>query len=90
MIPYESQEARSALGAQYRPGPPSMAYLISPAGVVSQGVEAFLPLVPSLPGGRILRWVLRWSLMKALAERVYRWIARHRYRLFGAVQSSIR
>lgn len=85
MIPYETQEAASALGAQYRPGPPSMAYLISPAGRVRQGVDAFLPLIHGLPGGTFLRWVLKWSLMRRLAERIYRWIARHRYRLFGAV-----
>ncbi|MEQ1656132.1 MAG: DUF393 domain-containing protein [Nitrospira sp.] len=85
MIPYETQEAASALGAQYRPGPPSMAYLISPAGRVWQGVDAFLPLIHGLPSGTFLRWVLKWSLMRRLAERIYRWIARHRYRLFGAV-----
>ena len=85
MIPYESQEAASALGEQYRPGPPSMAYLISPAGGVSQGVDAFLPLMHGLPGGKFVRWMLKWSITRRLAERVYRWIARHRYRLFGAV-----
>ncbi len=85
MIPYESQEAVSALGAQYRPGPPSLAYLISPAGGVRQGIDAFLPLIHGLPGGTFLRWVLKRSLMRRLAERIYRWIARHRYRLFGAV-----
>lgn len=84
MIPYESQEAARALGARYRPGPPCMAYLVSPAGVVSQGVDAFLPLMHGLPGGKFLRWVLQWSLMRHLAECAYRWIARHRYRLFGA------
>lgn len=85
MIPYESQEAVSALGEQYRPGPPSMAYLISPAGGVSQGVDAFLPLIQGLPGGKLAQWMLQWSLTRSLAERVYRWIARHRYRLFSAI-----
>jgi predicted DCC family thiol-disulfide oxidoreductase YuxK len=85
MIPYESQEAASALGEQYRPGPPSMAYFISPTGGVSQGVDAFLPLIHGLPGGKCAWWILKWSITRRLAERVYRWIARHRYRLFGAV-----
>ncbi|MEK6633584.1 MAG: DUF393 domain-containing protein [Nitrospirota bacterium] len=85
MIPYESQEAVRALGEQYRPGPPSMAYLISPAGGVSQGVAAFLPLIHGLPGGKFVRWMLQWSITRRLAERAYRWIARHRYRLFGTV-----
>ncbi len=90
MIPYESQEAASALGAQYRPGPPSMAYFISPAGEVAQGVDAFLPLMHGLPGGRFVRWMMQWSIMRRLAERAYRWIARHRYRLFGSVDSPVR
>jgi predicted DCC family thiol-disulfide oxidoreductase YuxK len=85
MIPYESQEAASALGEQYQPGPPSMVYLISPAGGVSQGVDAFLLLIQGLPGGKFVWWMLQWSLTRSLAERAYRWIARYRYRLFGAV-----
>lgn len=85
MIPYESREAAMALGEQYQPGPPSMAYLVSSAGAVSQGLDAFLPLVRGLPGGRVIQWVLRWSLAKALADRAYGWVARHRYRLFGAM-----
>lgn len=85
MIPYESEEAVRVLGEQYRPGPPSMAYLVSPIGGVSQGVDAFLPLIHGLPGGKFVRWILKWSITRRLAEQVYRWIARHRYRLFGAV-----
>lgn len=90
MIPYESREAMSALGERYRPGPPTMAYLINPAGEVSQGVDAFLPLITGLPGGGLIRWLLRWSPASALAERVYGVIARHRYRLFGAVKPPVR
>ncbi|MEQ1794991.1 MAG: DCC1-like thiol-disulfide oxidoreductase family protein [Nitrospira sp.] len=90
MIPYDSQEARSVLGDRYQPGPPSMAYLVSPAGAVSQGIGTVLPLVAGLPGGRAVRWMLKWAPIMALAEGAYRWIARHRYRLFGAVKPSIR
>lgn len=90
MIPYESQEAMLALGEHYRPGPPPMAYLVSPTGSVSQGLEAFLPFVSGLPGGRVIRWLLRRAPARALAERIYRVLARHRYRLFGAVRPSVR
>lgn len=90
MIPYESQEAMTALGERYQPGPPSMAYLISPAGGVSQGIDAFLPLMHGLPGGKFVRWMLKGPITRSLAERVYRLIARHRYRLFGAIKSSVR
>lgn len=90
MIPYDSQEAISVLGEQYRPGPPAMAYFIHPAGAVSQGLEAFLPLLSGLPGGRVIRSLFRWPPAKWLAGRVYGLIARHRYRLFGAVTPPVR
>lgn len=90
MIPYESREAMTALGERYRPGPPSMAYLVSPTGSVSQGVDAFLPFVSVLPGGRGLQWLLRWGPMRTLAGWGYGLIARHRYRLFGSIDSTAR
>jgi predicted DCC family thiol-disulfide oxidoreductase YuxK len=85
-LAYQSEEARKALGHNYRPGRPEMAFLIRPSGEVLQGLEAFLPFVPNLPGGTLLlRW-LRFSFAKQLAERGYRTIARHRYRWFGEVK----
>lgn len=87
MIPYESEAAARLLGDRYRPGPPAMALLVHPSGQVLQGIEAFLPLAPRIPGGRIIRWMLRRAFVRALAERVYRWVATNRYRMFGAVQS---
>lgn len=86
MIPYESEEAAEVLGALYRPGPPAMAFLVHPSGQVSQGLDAFLPLAPGLPGWRVVQWVLRWAFVRVLAERAYYLVARHRYRIFGAVK----
>ena len=90
MIPYESREAMIALGEGYQPGPPAMAYLVSPAGTVSQGLDAFLPFVSGLPGGRILLWVLRWTPTRVVADWGYRLLARYRYQLFGSVNSTRR
>lgn len=87
MVPYESEEAAKVMGSRYRPGPPAMALLVHPSGQVLQGLEAFLPLAPGIPGGRAVRWMLRRAFVRAVAERVYRWVARHRYRIFGAVKS---
>ena len=89
MIPYESHEAMTVLGEQYRPGTPSMAYLVSPTGTVSQGLEAFLPLMHGLPGGKFVRWMLKGPITRNCAERAYRVIARHRYRLLGSVPPSV-
>lgn len=86
MVPYESEEAAKVLGDLYRPGPPAMALLVHPSGQVLQGLEAFLPLAPGIPGGRAVRWMLRRAFVWALAERVYRWMARHRYWIFGSVK----
>jgi predicted DCC family thiol-disulfide oxidoreductase YuxK len=85
-LEYQSEEAMTALGYNYRPGRPEMAFLIRPSGEVLQGLEAFLPFVPNLPGGRLLLRVLRFPFAKQLAERGYRTIARHRYRWFGEVK----
>jgi len=89
MIPYESEEAAKVLGDQYRPGPPAMALLVHPSGQMSQGLDAFLPLTPGLPGGRAVRWMLRWAFARALADRAYRLVAAHRYRIFGAVKRPV-
>ena len=85
-ISYQSDEARQALGSIYRPGRPAMAVLVKPSGEMCQGLEAFLPLVPGLPGGRVLLWLLQMSSIKRLAAWGYQLVARHRYRLFGKVQ----
>ena len=85
-ISYQSDEARQALGSTYRPGRPDMAFLVKPSGGICQGLEAFLPFVPSLPGGRVVLWFLRAPQVKRLAEWGYQLLARHRYRLFGEVQ----
>ncbi len=85
-ISYQSDEAKQVLGSAYRPGRPDMAFLVKPTGAICQGLDAFLPLVPGLPGGHVLLWLLRAPLVKSLARWGYQLIARHRYRLFGEVQ----
>ena len=82
-IPYQSAEAKEALGPLYRPGRPDMAFLVHPSGDIAQGVDAFLPLAATLPAGRLLLWFIRIPLAKRFLELLYRWIARHRYRFFG-------
>ncbi len=72
-----------AMGHGYCPGRPEAAFLIRPSGEVLQGLEAFLPIIPNLRGGKLLCRVLRWSFARQLAEQCYRTIARHRYRWFG-------
>ena len=85
-LAYQSEAAKRMLGSNYRPGRPNVAFLIRPSGEVFKGLEAFLPLVPNLPGGKLLLWWLRFPSAKRLAEWGYRMVARHRYRWFGEVE----
>jgi predicted DCC family thiol-disulfide oxidoreductase YuxK len=82
-LAYQSAAAVTALGRDYRPGRPDMAFLVRPSGEILKGLEAFLPIIIDLPGGRLLLWWLRFPPVKRLAEWGYRVVARHRYRWFG-------
>lgn len=84
-VPYRSEEAASRLGADYKPGRPDVAFLVEQDGAISRGLDAFLPLVPGLRGGRVLHAILRVPLIRPLADLAYCLIARHRYTLFGSV-----
>ncbi len=85
VIPYQSEEAKRALGATYRPGRPNVAFLVQADGVIQQGLDAFLPLLPGLKGGRFLATFLSFPLVKPFAYIIYRLVARYRYHLFGEV-----
>lgn len=85
MIPYQSEEARQALGATYQPDRPDVAFLVEPNGNIARGLDAFIPLLPGLRGGRLVATILTVPLAKPLAYLLYRLVARYRYRLFGEV-----
>jgi len=85
LIPYQSEEAKRALGATYRPGRPDVAFLVQPNGVIQQGLDAFLPLLPGLRGGRFLAAILSVPVIRPFAYLMYRLVARYRYYLFGEV-----
>lgn len=88
MIPYQSEKAKELLGNAYRLGRPDVAFLVQPNGVIRQGLDAFLPLLPGLRGGRSLATFLSVPLVKPFAYLVYRLVARYRYFLFGEVPLS--
>jgi len=84
-VPYQSEEAKRRLGGEYRPGRPEVAFLIERDGTISRGLDAFLPLLPGLRGGRVLLFLWRVSFLRPLAYLAYRMVARNRYRWFGQV-----
>ena len=85
MVPYQSEEAKQALGEGYRPGRPNVAFLVRPNGEIACGLDAFLALLPGLKGGRVLSVLLNLPLVKPLGYVLYWFVARYRYAIFGKV-----
>ena len=50
-------------------------------GQTWQGAAAIEQVLTVLPRGRLIAWVFRLPLVRPIAERLYRWLARNRYRL---------
>lgn len=84
-VPYQSEEAARWLGGNYKPGRPNVAFLIERDGMIRRGLDAFLPLLPGLRGGRALHALMAFPLARPLAYLAYRIVARYRYRWFGQV-----
>ena len=55
--------------------------LIGPGGATWQGAAAVEQLLGVLPRGRWISWVFKIPYVRPLADRVYRWVARNRYRM---------
>ena len=89
-VSYQSEEAARRLGGAYKPGRPDVAFLVAQNGTITRGLDAFLPLLPGLKGGRILLALMKVPLVRPLALLLYRLVARHRYRLFGQVPAEER
>lgn len=85
MVPYQSEEAKQAMGESYRPGRPNVAFLVHPNGEIACGLNAFLALLPGLKGGRFLSVLLSLPLVKPFAHLLYWFVARYRYAVFGKV-----
>jgi predicted DCC family thiol-disulfide oxidoreductase YuxK len=85
MVPYQSEEAKQALGESYQPGRPNAAFLVHPNGEIARGLDAFLALLPGLKGGRVLTALLRLPLAKPFGYLLYWFVARYRYAVFGQV-----
>jgi predicted DCC family thiol-disulfide oxidoreductase YuxK len=85
MVPYQSEEAKLALGEGYRPGRPNVAFLVRPNGEIAHGLDAFLILLPGFKGGRALSVLLSLPLVRPFGYLLYWVVARYRYAIFGKV-----
>jgi predicted DCC family thiol-disulfide oxidoreductase YuxK len=55
--------------------------LIGPGGRTWQGAAAIEQLLNILPKGRLASWLFKIPFARRIADRVYKWFARNRYRL---------
>lgn len=65
---------------------PSRAYaesiqLVGPGGRTWQAAAAVERILDLMPHGRLVTWIFSIPFARRLAERLYRWFARNRYRL---------
>lgn len=58
-------------------------HVITPEGKLLGGFDAIVALLPAFPSLRLFEPLLRGPLMRQLGEKVYRWVARNRYRISG-------
>jgi predicted DCC family thiol-disulfide oxidoreductase YuxK len=86
-LPYQS--ARLERFGVSRQAAATAMHLVSPRGTVWQGAEAARELLRLLPRTRRFVWLFQVPGLMAVAERVYRWIARRRHR-FGCSSEECR
>lgn len=55
--------------------------LIRRDGRTWQGAAALEQIIDQLPRGKLITWIFSIPFVRPLAERLYRWFARNRYRL---------
>lgn len=88
-VPYESQKAAESLGKSYQTGQrPPMAYWVDEQGSVVGGLEAFLPFLHNLAGGKIFIFFWRFRSCRRIMMALYEFVAKNRYRWFGTTEKS--
>jgi predicted DCC family thiol-disulfide oxidoreductase YuxK len=81
ILPYQTE----GIAARF-PWIPARAYveaiqLVGPGNETWQAAAAVERLLTILPRGRWIAWMFGVPLVRPLADRIYRWVARNRYRL---------
>jgi len=67
-VPYQSEEAASRLGAEYKPGRPDVAFLVEPDGTISRARAPCHPARPVNPAARLFRLPSRRPLPLSLVR----------------------
>jgi predicted DCC family thiol-disulfide oxidoreductase YuxK len=61
-------------------------HVLDEKGQIFKGPDAVFRILREVPSLRPISWLYGLPGMRQLAKVVYRWIARHRYKLFGKVE----
>lgn len=81
LLPYQNQGVRRRF-PDIPPGDFERAVqLIGADGVRWQGAAAIERILGILPRGRAIAWLFRLPLARPIADRAYRWFARHRHHM---------
>jgi predicted DCC family thiol-disulfide oxidoreductase YuxK len=81
LVPYQDREVAESFDWLASDALAEALHVVSPAGEVWTGARAVERLAPLLRGGRVPALIFRLPLVRAIADRVYRWIARNRHHL---------
>lgn len=60
-------------------------HVVDPSGSITAGFDSLLTIAQTIPSIRAIVPVLRFSPVRALGHTFYRWMARHRFRIFGTI-----
>ncbi len=63
-------------------------FVLDPHGYLAGGYDGVVSLTRAIPGLRFLEPLLRWSPLRRLGWRIYRWVARNRYSLSRSLPQS--
>lgn len=88
-VSYDSRKAKECLGENYQADSrPPMAYWVDEQRTVIGGLEAFFPFFHGLTSWKILMFFWRFYLCRQIMTGLYEFVAKHRYRWFGATKKS--
>jgi predicted DCC family thiol-disulfide oxidoreductase YuxK len=60
-------------------------FILDSAGRLAGGYDGFVLLLPVIPVLRQVQFLLGWNWVRFVGSKIYRWVARNRYRLGGKV-----
>jgi predicted DCC family thiol-disulfide oxidoreductase YuxK len=64
-------------------------FVLDPKRRLAGGYDGFVLLLPVIPVLRQVRFLLGWKWVRFVGWKIYRWVARNRYRLGGKVSCEI-